>query len=337
VFRNELRPLVGDLDILPMPDRWPLYDAHPLSRNSPIKPFLAGRGCPYNCSFCFNHAYGQLYRDKGKRVRRRSVDNLLAEMQQVQSTYPYRFVIFTDDTFSMMPQWLEEFADKYPQAVGVPFWCQVRANLVDDHMAELLQRAGCVSVSLGVEAANDDLRNRVLRRSMSKEEIIAACGTLQCHGIRFMTNNMVGLPTGTLATDWETLEFNVRLRPAYANVFIYQPYPKTELGEFALAEGYMLGDFDCVSDSVSDVTVLRFPPGEKQQIENLQKLLGITVEFPFLRSLVRRLIKLPPNPVFWFVYKFWKGYALKQRIQPFHLTLGEWVRVVWQFLQIRSQ
>jgi len=337
VFHNVLRPLINDLDTVPLPDRQSLYDAHPPSRESPIKPFLAGRGCPYNCSFCFNHAYGQLYREKGKRVRRRSVDNLLTEMQQVQEAHPYRFVIFTDDTFSMLPRWLEEFANKYPQAVGVPFWCQVRANLVDDSMAEVLRRAGCVSVSLGVEAGNDELRNRVLRRNMSKEEIIAACDTLRRHGIRFMTNNMVGLPTGTLATDWETLEFNVRLRPAYTNVFLYQPYPKTELGEFALAEGYMLGDFDSVSDSVSDVSVLRFPPGEKRQIENLQKLMGVTVEFPFLRPLVRQLVKLPPNPVFWFIYKLWKGYALKQRIQPLHLSLGEWVHTVWQFMRVRSQ
>jgi anaerobic magnesium-protoporphyrin IX monomethyl ester cyclase len=62
IHRNPLRPLVVDLDELPLADRELLYKAHPLSRRRKLKPFITGRGCPYNCSFCFNEAYSELYK-----------------------------------------------------------------------------------------------------------------------------------------------------------------------------------------------------------------------------------------------------------------------------------
>ena len=85
-------------------------------------------------------------------------------------------------------------------------------------------------------------------------------------------------------------------------------------------------------------TVIRFSsPAEKRQIENLQKLFALTVEFPWLRGLTRQLIKLPPNPLFWLVYKLWKGYALSRRLFPMHMTAGAYLRSAWQYMRIRSQ
>jgi anaerobic magnesium-protoporphyrin IX monomethyl ester cyclase len=147
---------------------------------------------------------------------------------------------------------------RYKAEVGLPFWCQVRANLVTDGKIALFRESGCVLVSFGVEAGNQHLRNVILNRNMSDEEILGAAATLRRHGIAFMTNNMIGLPTGSLETGLETLELNARIRPAYANVFLYQPYPKTALGELAYQEGWMMGSFDDLSGSVSDDTVIRF-------------------------------------------------------------------------------
>ncbi len=153
-----------------------------------------------------------------------------------------------------------------------------------------------------------------------------------------MTNNMLGLPSGSLDTDWETLEMNIACRPSYANVFLFQPYPGTELAAWAAAHGWMVGSFDDLSGSVSDDTIIRFGSAfEKRQIENLQKLFALTVEIPALAPLVRQLIKLPNNPIFWLVYKLWKGYAMKRRMFPFALTPGEYVQAAWQYMRIRSQ
>jgi anaerobic magnesium-protoporphyrin IX monomethyl ester cyclase len=340
IVRNPVRPLLTSeqLDELPFPDRDLLYNVHPASRRNKIRPFITGRGCPYSCTYCFNKAYRDLYRGLGKTMRRRSVEDVIREIKAVRRRYSLEFITFMDDTFILNRQWLQDFAVRYKAEVGLPFWCQVRADLVTDEMMALFKDAGCVSVSFGLEAGNDRLRNAILKRNMSREQILEASRIFRQHGIAFMTNNMLGLPTGSLETDFETLELNVQCRPSYANVFLFQPYPKTELGEWACQDGWMIGSFDDLSGSVSDDTILRFgSESEKRQIENLQKLFALAVEFPFLVPLVKLLIKLPRNKLFWFVYKIWKGYAIKRRMFPFRLTPREYVSAAWQYMRIRSQ
>ena len=123
IHRNPLRPLVTDLDQLLFPDRELLYRAHPLSRERKLKPFITGRGCPYNCSFCFNEAYSDLYKGKGRRTRRRSVDNVILELKEVRERYPLDFVLFLDDTFIINKKWLQELAVRYKEEIGLPFRC----------------------------------------------------------------------------------------------------------------------------------------------------------------------------------------------------------------------
>lgn len=340
IVRNPLRPLLSgeDLDALPFADRELLYAAHAQSRRTKIKPVITGRGCPYDCAFCFNKAYSDLYGGQGRRFRRRSPDNVLRELKELTARHDVRFILFMDDTFILQDSWLQEFMTRYKAEIGLPFWCQVRANLVTDDKIALFKEAGCVSVSFGLEAGNDHLRNVVLNRNMSREEILGAAEILRRHDIAFMTNNMLGLPTGSLATDFETLALNIQCRPAYANVFLFQPYPKTALGEWAHEHGWMTGSFDDLSGSVSDDTVIKFgSEAEKRQIENLQKLFALAVEFPRLRPLIRRLICLPSNPFFWLAYKLWKGWAIKNRMFPFKMTAREYLDSALYYMRIKSQ
>lgn len=334
IVRNPVRPYIENLDELPFPDRELVYEQHLPTRHSKIKHFFSGRGCPYQCTYCFNHALFEIYKGLGKGVRKRSVDVVLAEINEVREKYPLTFVVFLDDTFTIREEWMAEFSEKYPDEVGLPFFCNVRANLVTQELVEQLRHAGCVSAGMGIEAGNDRIRNEVLRRNMTREQIVGACDMLREAEINVMSTNMVGLPTGGLDDDVETLKLNVRCRPAFANAFIFQPYPRTQLGELARREGLVEGSFDDISVSAWDSSVLRFPPHEKRQIENLQKLFAITVEWPWLLPLVRRLIKLPKNSLYWLVHKLWKGYTIARRIHPARLSPIEYVEAVRHFMKL---
>jgi len=334
IHRNPVRPLRRDLDALPLPDRQLVYDKDPFTRRSGLKHFITSRGCPFNCTYCFNQAFDELYDGEGHLVRRRSVDNVLEELRWVKVRYPLKFVVFLDDTFIVPPSWVAEFCDKYPAAVGLPFFCNVRANLVTPEVMRQLRRAGCVSVGMGVETADDRLRNELLKRRMSREQIVTASKVIREAGIHLITTNMLGLPTGSLAIDFATLELNIACRPGYANAFLYQPYPRTALGEFTRQQGLMEGSLDDISSSAWDRSILRFESlEEKRQVENLNKLFAVAVEWPQLLPLVRRLIRLPSNRLFWLVYKTWKGYAVKRRIHPYRLSLDEYLQTFWRFMR----
>jgi radical SAM superfamily enzyme YgiQ (UPF0313 family) len=333
---NPVRPYVVDLDALPFPDRALVYERDPIAARSKIKHFLTGRGCPYNCTYCFNHALSEIYGGKGRRFRQRSVDTVLEEVGWVRDHYPLEFVVFVDDTFVLSREWLSEFAEKYPRRIGLPFFCNTRANLVTEEQVRLLKAAGCHSVSMGIETGSDSLRNDLLKRHMSQAQILEAARLIREGGLHFTTTNMIGLPTSTLEDDFETLELNIRARPSYAHVFIFQPYPRTELGEFTREHGWMVGTFDDIGEVAWDHSVLDFDAAHQRGLTVLQRFFAIGVEWPWTVPLIKRLMKLPDNPVFWLLNKAWKGWAIKSRVHPVRLNLKEVAETAWRFMKIKS-
>jgi len=118
---SKMRPLVEDLDSLPFPDVSLLYDNTPMG-GYPLKSVITSRGCPYNCSYCFNASWRRLYEGKGNAVRRNSVEYVISQIEFIKSKWPLSFVKFYDDIFAYaVDEWLEEFSIKYKRRVGLPF------------------------------------------------------------------------------------------------------------------------------------------------------------------------------------------------------------------------
>jgi radical SAM superfamily enzyme YgiQ (UPF0313 family) len=292
VHHNDPRPLISDLDSIAFPDR-SLLSRYRLFRDSPVRYFMSSRGCPYKCTYCFNHIYHELYRGKGRVLRKRSVDNLIEEITRVRANSPFRYVRFIDDVFITPDQlgWLEEFTARYSSEVGLPFLCYLRLDHITPEIAELLKHAGCVTVLVGLEAGNDQLREVVLKRRMSRDLIITASRVIREHGIHLVLQNMLALPRSQLDHDLETLDLNIACRPSYSLTTLYQPYPRTELGEISFDEGYFHGNFDDLPEYYVSESVLDVP--QKRERENLQRIFALVVRFPFLRRWVDRLVRLP--------------------------------------------
>ena len=86
VYKNEVRDLISDLDILPFSDR-ELLNKYAHYKKMHRRFILTGRGCPYNCTFCFNHSYKKLYKNKGKIIRKRSIGNVIEELKLIIKTF----------------------------------------------------------------------------------------------------------------------------------------------------------------------------------------------------------------------------------------------------------
>jgi radical SAM superfamily enzyme YgiQ (UPF0313 family) len=324
IARSGLRPLEADLDALPFPDREARYESDPRARDYPVKSFLVSRGCPFRCSYCFNSGYAELYGREWCRVRSRTVQNVIAEIEEVRASSRLEFVQFRESVFPWQPEWLEEFAAEYPRRVGLPFYCHVRADLLDERRVKLLSRAGCVSVNMGIECGDEKYRREVLGRPMSDEQIVGACRTLKSRGIRILADSMLGLPGAPDGTDWKTLRLNQRCGVDYALAMIFQPYPGTELGRRAEREGLFDGRLDGIAPSYYSRSPLRFADERRRrEVENLQRLFAVLVEAPALERLARPLLRLQPGAALGSIFKAWYMYCYTRRIIPHRLARGE--------------
>ena len=126
-------------------------------------------------------------------MRRRSVDDLLAEIKEVAQHYPVaRFVRFADDVFvvNKEDEWLEEFAERYPKEIGLPFYCLIRCNALTENVARLLKKAGCKSFSMSIEAGSERVRNDIMKRNMPDAMVRHAFALARKYGINAWGNSI---------------------------------------------------------------------------------------------------------------------------------------------------
>ena len=339
VIKNPVRPLVEDLDALPFLDREIMYESSPEMRAYKSKSFMAGRGCPFQCTYCFNHQYNRLYRKKGQICRERSVDNLIAEILAVKKKYPFEFATIPDDTFLLRgKEWLGEFAKKMSKT-KIKFWCTVRANLVDEEVIRLLKKAGCHAVWFGVECGNEKVRNNILKRHMTDEQILETSRLLRKYKIIFTRQNLIALPVEKpLAVDLETLDLNIKCQPNFAWSSILYPYPKTDINDYAIKNHFFKKrSWDKMAKTNKIKSELTFvDANEKRKSERLHKLFGIIVEFPFLRRWVNTLISLPLDRLYQFIFFAWYGYCMRIRMESWQKTptdLWRLIRSLFSYLK----
>ncbi|MBU1239953.1 radical SAM protein, partial [Myxococcota bacterium] len=216
ISSSPVAPLIQDLDSLPFPDRESYYSLSPKIRGYTVRSFLASRGCPFSCSYCFNHSMDALYDGCFRRPRVRSPGSLIAEIREVIGRYPTEFLAFRESIFPLNTAWLITFARLMREHVRLPFYCHLRLDMVTPKRVALLREAGCHSVNVGIEAGSESIRRDLLGRDMSDETIIEGCRLLREAGIHILANNMLGLPSTTFAQDLATLRLNQRAKPHYS-------------------------------------------------------------------------------------------------------------------------
>jgi radical SAM superfamily enzyme YgiQ (UPF0313 family) len=317
VRRNPVRPLIADMDSIAVPDR-DLLGVYDGVRGFPIRSFIASRGCPYDCSYCFNHAYFRIYEDKGSRVRMPSAAAFVREIAEEHARAPIESLQFEDDIFGLSPRWMDEFAERFPAEVGLPFSCNVRAELVTDRLAEQLAKAGCSSVWMGLESGDEKVRVELLDRSNTDAVTRVAVERFRARGIAVCTENIIGIPTTTLEQDLLTLRLNLELKPDYVNCSIFQPYPKTDLGKVAVEAGQFSGDFDELGDFYEQTSLKLV---HKEELSNLQELFAPTLMMPWLFPHLPRLMRLPLHPLYRLVNQVIKAYVITQKLYRVPLRL----------------
>ena len=310
-------PLERNLDKYPFPDRELFYEYEKELGSHGEKRVSISRGCPFICTYCWNNEVNRRYHDWGK-LRVRSVDKVIEEVNIIKQKYPIRHIRFTDDTFNAIPlPWLREFAEKFGK-LNIPFSCNVRSSLTTPEVARLLRQAGCVTVFLAIETANEQLRKELLKRYETNEQIKNAIAWYKGEGIKVATYSLCGLPVeNPLAVDLETLKFNAQLNVDMSWASLFSPTPSTDLANYAIEHHYFSGNFDELYSSTKIGTILKL--NNKREVTNLQKFFGICSSHPWLTPVVKQLIKLPPNRLFrylQFAYYGWREKFILSETRP---------------------
>ncbi len=288
IIRNEVRPLIKDIENLPFPDR-ELFDYERyLSSNAHDAEVMASRGCPYNCSYCINNSLRSTYKNKGAYIRTRSVENVMKEIELLTKNYKVDRITFHDEMFTINKKWLREFSEKYSNNYSIPFMCNARVETLSDEVCDLLKSARCSSLNIGIEAGNPEIRKNVLNRPISNEAIIKGFKKAKKKDLRIYSYNMIGIPYETLGNITETVELNRRVQPDDLQATIFQPYPGTRLYTLCKEKGWIKDGQFPVAHRMKPVT--SYPHISSKKLVQLQKYFRFNVLRKY--SLAKAIIAL---------------------------------------------
>lgn len=292
---NDVRALIPDLDMSPFPDR-EIYYKYRLLEKASLKPFMASRGCPFSCSFCFNEKLRSIYSGKGKYIRFRSPKNLIDEIKEVETKYGLRSIYFADDLFIFNKEWLIEFTSIYKKEIKKPYVCSANVNTLNEEIIRVLKDSGCHTVSFGIETGNERLRHKLLNKHITNRQILEVGCLLKKYKLKFMTFNMIGFPGESIENAFETIELNIKIGTEYPRCSILTPYPGTKI-----AQDYK--DKLRINDiySTFQQSEISFDVPQPKELINIHYFFQTAVIFPYLFWLIKRLIKFAPNILF----RFW--------------------------------
>lgn len=225
IIKNKERARIKELDSLP----FPAFDLLPLdkytSANSQYKKFiniLTSRGCPGRCVYCNKLIFGDI-------CYTRSAENIIKEIEFLIKKYKYKEFHIVDDLFTIDRKRVIDFCNLLlKKNIKIKWKCGngVRVGTVDLELLKLMKKAGCYSLSYGIESGNQQILNNIRKGQTLKQCANAVKWTKEA-GIECIGFFMLGNLGENEKTMQETINFAKNLDLDIAQFSILVPYPGT--------------------------------------------------------------------------------------------------------------
>lgn len=217
------RPIIENLDELPFPafHLFPMEKYRILNITTNVATIITTRGCPMQCSFCSSAAL------HGHKLRRRSVENVVDEIEMRLIEQNIDTIAFMDDTFTLNKRFVMEFCSEIKKR-DLKFWwgCTSRVDTLDKDLLQTMKDAGCITIFIGVESADQQMLEKMNKNiTVSKTE--NAFKLAREVGIRSIASCVIGMPEDTIKSMKQTIKFVKKLNPNYALYSLATPYPGT--------------------------------------------------------------------------------------------------------------
>ncbi|KKM65557.1 hypothetical protein LCGC14_1490150, partial [marine sediment metagenome] len=204
-------------------------------------PIEFSRGCPYECSYCANHALKNHF---GKWYRWKSVKRISEEIEHYIKKYQPDLFYFVSESFtSISNKKFDEICEMYSH-YRVPFWMNTRPEDLTEYKVKRLEEIGCFRISVGIEHGNDKFRRDILNRHVTNEKIIRGCKYIENSNITYSVNNIVGFPGETEELVWDTINLNKQLNPDSIGAFIFTPFRGTDIYKYCIDNNYLNKDHE---------------------------------------------------------------------------------------------
>lgn len=225
---------IPNLDDAPRPSRHLLPHKKYISGTydygmRPYTSMQMSRGCPFTCVYCATDFYGL-------KVRRRSVESSLDEIEYLVNEMGFKHIYFFDDTLTLKRKFILEICAGIKER-GIEFTWEgsTRANLWDEEMVTKMKDAGLVRISFGLETSDPEVRE-LIEKGLPLEDYVVSNRLNNTLGVETINSVMLGMPGDTRESIKETISFLRKARDIqHATYSIAMPYPGTELHRMAKA------------------------------------------------------------------------------------------------------
>lgn len=203
-------------------------------------PLLTSRGCPYGCIFC---CVGLI---SGKKWRGREPEDVVNELLEAKEKYQIASFEIMDDNFTFDIDRAKEICRIIiKKKLNLDWWCHngLRADKLDQELLNLMKRAGCKSIALGIESGDESVFNNI-NKGEKLSDIIKAVKMIKKSGIKCVGYFIVGLPGETVGATKKTVRLQRELKLADYKYNMLIPYPGTRIWQIVQERGRMLTNIE---------------------------------------------------------------------------------------------
>ena len=293
--------LIEDIDQIPFP-AWDMIDlekyfipgkirrlTNPIQTRPRGISIFTTRGCPYRCTYCHNVF--------GKKLRKRSVENVLGEIRWLVEDFGVQEIEFIDDVFNLDRPRAKQICDGIIQAgwdLAMSFPNGLRADQMDEELVDKMKAAGTYRINYAVESGTPRVQ-KMIKKNLNLKRAREIIDYTANKGISTGGFFMLGFRDETEEEAWNTINYALDTKLHTASFFILTPFPNTPMYEEALALGYdmeaLYSDYGAVSANISKMS--------NEKLEQLRKI--AFRKFYFNPRRIWSIFRTTPNK--WVLFK----------------------------------
>ena len=280
----------GKLDYLSYSNHRTKYSHALLPRQFPFATTITSRGCPYKCIFCAAKTVS------GTKVRMRSSQNVLEEIEWYRKEYDIKEMIFLDDHFLHNRKRATEIINGLiEREYGLTWKCaNVAIFSLDEQMLDLMKRSGSYQLTVSIESGDQDVVSKLIKKPVNLERAKATIELAKAYEFEIIANFVIGTPGETWNQIRRSLAYASSLDVDIVNIHIATPLPKTELMDICIREGIFESEDGLMGYTEGQISTEEFHPFElkilrafewdrinfssQEKLNKVARMSGLTIE-----------------------------------------------------------